>query len=478
MSQKTNIHVTSRTLAVGLFLSLCTFQLTTARSFFQIDPFWIEMSCILYLLVILLASIGFGFLGILYGLIPSLILTSLVFIRTSHNPLWIMGTFTVLSFAIFIYMTYHQKQKVKKEIVFLDFESRWNDFSKEYSKHKSILRSYKNKIDRYSTLRQLGEKLTSTLSLEETGKKTLELSQQLVGKGDHYSLYLLDETLKYFKLTHQLCLTSDGENLSQNTSDPFNNWIMKHRHNLLIEELQSDFRFEETTRESVIASMIATPLITEDKLIGTLRIESRKPFTFQLEDLRLLSALASIASTSLKNARLYSETLELSIKDGLTGLYMPIYFHQELEKAFENTKRNHQPLSVFISDIDDFKKINDQYGHTVGDVILKKIGEVFRHIIEPCYVPTRYGGEEFSAIFPNWNLEKTHKIAETLVKSIAQIPFEVRREKFRVTLSLGICQNDPVQMTKDDLLHRADQALYEAKRSGKNKICIAPPGQK
>jgi two-component system cell cycle response regulator len=157
---------------------------------------------------------------------------------------------------------------------------------------------------------------------------------------------------------------------------------------------------------------------------------------------------------------------------------MPIYFHQELEKAFENTKRNHQPLSVFISDIDDFKKINDQYGHTVGDVILKKIGEVFRHIIEPCYVPTRYGGEEFSAIFPNWNLEKTHKIAETLVKSIAQIPFEVRREKFRVTLSLGICQNDPVQMTKDDLLHRADQALYEAKRSGKNKICIAPPGQK
>lgn len=477
MSQKTNIHLISRILAVGLFLSLTAFQFMTISPSLRIDPSWVEMSCIFYALVILLASIGFGILGILYGFIPSLVLTALVYSRASHNPLWLIGTFTILSLVLFIYMTHHQKQKVKKQIVFLDFESQWNDSSNEYSKHKGILRSYKNKIDRYSTLRQLGEKLTSTLSLEETAKKTLELSHQLIGKGDHSNLYLLDETLKSFKLTHQLCLTLDGKNLFKNSSDAFNNWIMKHRQNLLIEELQSDFRFEENARESTIASLIAAPLITEDKLIGTLRIESHKASIFQLEDLRLLSALASIASTSLKNARLYSETLELSIKDGLTGLYVPSYFHEELEKAFNNAKRNHQTLSTFISDIDDFKKINDQYGHMVGDAILKKIGEVFRQIIDPIFVPTRYGGEEFSAFFPNWNLEKTRKIAEILIKKISQIPFEVRREKFQITMSLGICQNDPSQITKNDLLHQADQALYEAKRSGKNRICIASLGR-
>lgn len=461
-----------RNLAIGIVLSLGAIHIIIVRSHYPCCPEWLTFTCVFYTTFILLMSIGFGILGTFVGSTLSIVMTIYIYIGTKmDNPwIWIL-TFTLLAIVLYFYFSHFQKESIQKRIILHNLESQWNDSSEKYSKNKAVVRSYKNKITRYSTLRQFGEKLASTLSLDEIAKRTIELTVELIGKGDQYSLFLLDDNLKTFTLAHLIRITDKGKEFPIDPTDPFNHWIIKNRQNLLIEDLQLDFRFEDAIKGSPIASLIAVPLITENKLIGAIRIESHISRNFQPDDLRILATLASIISTSLRNIRLYNETLELSIKDGLTGLYVSTYFHQELHKAFTDARQNNRPLSVLMADIDNFKKVNDRFGHTVGDSILKRISDIFHQTIDSNYIPTRYGGEEFSAFFQNWDLDKVREIAEIIREKVEKIPLEIRREEFHVTISIGICKMDKNDPNKDTLLQRADQALYEAKRLGKNRVC-------
>lgn len=472
MTKRLNKAV-SRVVAVGCLIALFAAELIATRGALKIPPLWLELSCLFYIPIILLASHGYGVLGAFSVSTLSMTFATLVHMRARlPNPLGCILMYALSAIVLYIYFVLEQREVVKKRIVYNDLDAQWNEVSKEYSRHTGLVKSCKNKIVRYSTLRQLGEKLISTLSLNETSKKMLELSRDVVGKGDLSSLFFLDDNLKSFTLAHQIQLTEASKRIAADPGDAFNTWIIRNRQNLIVEDLRSDFRFEENAKGKPTLSLIAVPLITENKLIGAVRIESTASKAFQLEDLRILATLAHVASSSLKNARLYAETLELSMKDGLTGLYVPTHFHHEFQKAFLHARQNAQTLSVFMADIDNFKMVNDRFGHTVGDTVLKKISEIFRYDIDSAYVPTRYGGEEFSAFFPNWDLEKVATLAESLRKKVSEIPFEIRREPLQITLSIGVCQLKEEDMTKEQLLFRTDLALYQAKRSGKNKVCV------
>ncbi|MBI1884592.1 MAG: sensor domain-containing diguanylate cyclase [Chlamydiae bacterium] len=469
---KINPKLLTRLTTLLLMIGLLALQLFTSCPRHHFPKEWVSFCPILYLSCILLASLGFGVLGTFITSTVSLVLTSFTYFRAHMaSPLGWIFVFASFSITLYFYLTRHEKELIQKRITLSNLEAEWNHLSKKYSKDKGVLRSYKNKIHHYHTLRQLGEKLINTLSLDETAKRILEIACQLIGKGDLATLFLLDDNLKTLTLLHEIDLAKEGPSFLIQPADPFNQWILNNRQNLLIEELKSDFRFEENAKKGLTSSLIEAALTTENKLIGALRLESREPHVFQLDDLRMLANLSNVASTSLKNAKLYSETLELSIKDGLTGLHVPTYFHQELQKAFLQAHKNHESLSVLMADIDNFKSINDRYGHTVGDGILKKISEVFHEVLEKNFIPSRYGGEEFSAFFPGWPREKTITLAENLRRKIQTISLEIRREILNVTVSMGISEIKPTDSNKDELIQRADQALYEAKRTGKNKVC-------
>lgn len=163
--------------------------------------------------------------------------------------------------------------------------------------------------------------------------------------------------------------------------------------------------------------------------------------------------------------------------DLLTGLPNRKFFSKELEIALNRAERYGETFSLAIFDIDDFKYINDNYGHDSGDIVLREVGNIIRKNIRKSDIAARYGGEEFIVLFPNTSIEDAYKVSERIRKSIESRDFNINDTKAKVSISGGI-----TSYLKDSdiesLIKEADEALYEAKRSGKNKIVINEKEQK
>ncbi len=160
---------------------------------------------------------------------------------------------------------------------------------------------------------------------------------------------------------------------------------------------------------------------------------------------------------------------EQALYDSLTGAYNKRVFYEYLAMLMEGARRYNEPLSVAVFDIDDFKKINDTYGHLFGDRVLFEFAKIVRNNIRRSDVFGRIGGEEFAVVFPKTNVDGAHVVAERIRREIEPHLFV---HATKVTVSIGLAQ-----MKKDDtpetLIARADSALYKAKRSGKNRVVIA-----
>lgn len=159
--------------------------------------------------------------------------------------------------------------------------------------------------------------------------------------------------------------------------------------------------------------------------------------------------------------------------DTLTGLYSRKFFQDILSKEFSFSKRNRQPLSLLMIDIDHFKKINDTYGHLGGDEVLKKIGQIFRMGLRMENIASRYGGEEFAIVLRNVHADLALQIGERLRKTVEAEKIQFKNSTIPVTISLGIAtlEGDNFE-TGEDLVQAADELLYEAKETGRNKAVL------
>jgi len=171
-----------------------------------------------------------------------------------------------------------------------------------------------------------------------------------------------------------------------------------------------------------------------------------------------------------------NETLvRLAAKDGLTGLYNHAYIKERLKQELYRCQRYDHPLSLLMIDIDDFKSINDNYGHVVGDRVLKTLSMLMQEIIRPSDILGRYGGEEFLAILPQTNSGNSLAVAERIRENIEFYEFEVHPSKNKisqVTVSIGLCAYPDHGQTPEELIAFADESLYAAKREGKNRVAI------
>jgi len=163
----------------------------------------------------------------------------------------------------------------------------------------------------------------------------------------------------------------------------------------------------------------------------------------------------------------------LADKDPMTKLFNRRYYNQEIEANFLIAQRYKTPLSLFILDIDHFKKVNDTYGHAVGDEVIKVVASEMQKIVRRTDIPTRYGGEEFVIILPQTDLEDAFLVAQRLCENIAQreLSFNLEKEvKFSVTVSIGVASFNKEDDSADKILQRADKALYTVKESGRNGV--------
>jgi len=159
----------------------------------------------------------------------------------------------------------------------------------------------------------------------------------------------------------------------------------------------------------------------------------------------------------------------MSKTDGLTGLFNHRYFQEQLDSEIRRTARNNAPLSVILTDIDFFKKVNDTYGHPAGDAVLRSVADIIRSRIRETDIAARYGGEEFAVILTNTDSIGAKRFAEELRLAIQKEPFNVDGQEIMVTLSLGIASIPAEASSKEELIDRADQSLYFAKEHGRNR---------
>ena len=168
-------------------------------------------------------------------------------------------------------------------------------------------------------------------------------------------------------------------------------------------------------------------------------------------------------------------SLEMAITDQLTGLHNRRYMGRHLDTLILSAERSGKPLAFLILDIDYFKAVNDTYGHDIGDEVLREFASRIAANVRGIDLACRYGGEEFVVVMPDTDLEFAATVAERLRRSVETTPFAISRapNKLNVTISIGIAGSEGQGDDAEQLLHRADQALYRAKREGRNRVVAA-----
>lgn len=165
------------------------------------------------------------------------------------------------------------------------------------------------------------------------------------------------------------------------------------------------------------------------------------------------------------------ESVEMALTDSLTGLYNRRYMEGHLNTLVEEAVQRGKPLSMLVTDIDYFKAVNDTHGHDAGDLVLQEFSRRLRQNIRGIDLACRFGGEEFIVIMPDTDLAKAYLVAERLRQCIAGASFRVSEEtQLDITASIGVACLEGIDDTPDALLKRADQALYCAKRDGRNRV--------
>lgn len=221
-----------------------------------------------------------------------------------------------------------------------------------------------------------------------------------------------------------------------------------------------------------ISALTGIPLLSKSGVIGGIFAANKQGGgSFTEEDNDSLMMLGLQAVTAIENARLYNKTVELAAKDGLTGLANRRVFMEELTKEASRSERYNFIFFLLMIDIDHFKKINDTYGHSAGDEVLKSMAKIFKAQIRQTDLAARYGGEEFAIILPEANIDGAKIVGERIRKAVANSPFPINHGKeINVTVSIGASCFPAQAQSIEALIENADKALYSAKNDGRNRV--------
>ncbi|MBI4743698.1 MAG: sensor domain-containing diguanylate cyclase [Actinobacteria bacterium] len=375
--------------------------------------------------------------------------------------LWIFGISTTL-------FSEHESQK-KREAEDLNWQLIHH--KEELEKSNAELN---NRLAEIFFIHELSKAFSSTIDSNEVSGLIVDGANGILG-AEISCVYILNPTKNEFYL--KSIQGTKKENLRPNTER--NEAIIWEAVNLNQVINRSDLAgFEYVTgifkNDKEIKSLIVVPLGIKGNMLGVLGIASTTKRVFSEDEIDRLVNISNMASLALHNALLHEEIERLSITDRLTDLYNHGYFQQRLKEELERAVRFKHPLSILLMDIDYFKKFNDTFGHPKGDQVLKRIAAILKGNMRDVDIAARYGGEEFVAVLPETDKDGILVLAERIRRKIEEEEFEGNKDGLMVskTVSIGVAGypeditiNDPAQ-----LIEKADQALYQAKNTGRNKV--------
>lgn len=255
--------------------------------------------------------------------------------------------------------------------------------------------------------------------------------------------------------------------------DPVLCRVIRTGQSLIVNDVDKDFCCNCLRLDVKEGGYACFPIAAEGYTIGAVHLAKKeRHFWENEENHRLISTYAGLASSSLDNIRLMNLTKQLAITDTLTHIYNRRFFDESLEKQLALSKRHNEPLAVIIADIDHFKGFNDTYGHPAGDQILRKASEIMKDSLRESDILCRYGGEEFVIMMPKTEIGKAFEKAENIRRRLEAENFIsiVSGKPLKITMSMGIASFPENGAECSVLLDIADNALYKAKRNGRNRV--------
>ena len=217
---------------------------------------------------------------------------------------------------------------------------------------------------------------------------------------------------------------------------------------------------------------LCLPLTAGGHPVGVLGVpDSAGPFTDSRQ--RVLAMAGALLAISLRNAQLFHELRENSLRDGLTGCFNRTHALDVIDTELRRARRSQMPVSLILFDIDHFKDVNDHHGHLCGDAVLAAVGAKMREVLRGSDLKCRYGGEEFLVLLPETPLEGAKRVADTLRRELADMPIAWKGEQVNVTASFGVSVALPSEIDPQAIIGRADAALYRAKDQGRNCVRLS-----
>jgi diguanylate cyclase (GGDEF)-like protein len=307
------------------------------------------------------------------------------------------------------------------------------------------------------------EELERLVAFGQALGRSLDLDSIRVAVGQH--LPAIAGTDKVWVLVHQ---GSEWIALSGDTRGPQD--VMQWGE--LAQQLLASPIADETDRDSPRdhARAIGFPLLAGGTPMGVVGV--RPNGELATDRRRIIEAAATLLAVAVKNAQLFRDVKENSVKDMLTGCFTRGHALDVVAAELRRARRSQTPVSVIMFDLDHFREVNDRYGHLCGDAVLNTIGKRMKEVLRGSDLKCRYSGEEFLVLLPETPLHGARRVAETLRREIAERPVPCAGEALTVTASVGLAQTMPGEVTVQAVLARAEQALNRAKDDGHNCVRI------
>ncbi|MCK5683873.1 sensor domain-containing diguanylate cyclase [bacterium] len=402
-----------------------------------------------------------------------------------------LGFFLVFVFypiANFVNSRQSSKLKVSSEIFQKDYEKLKNRYSKLNEGHKQIvddLKSSESKASKisssFTSFRSLAREIASSLEVDKVANTLFEVLVKLL-KAKKGELFIFDESTMKLKYAKSFGWSDTGhlEGLEILLGETVIGWVAQNGKMYSRYESNRDYNVGSIPQHPSISSALVAPLKMGNDVIGVINIDdlSQRPTS---EEIRNLDAFASLTALSVSNARMFEHIKEMADIDNLTKLYVNRYFQEHAFTELKRSSRYGEVFSLAMTDIDHFKNFNDTYGHQIGDFVLKETAGIIKQSVrEGIDLAARYGGEEFIVMLPKTDPEGAYVFAERLRIAIEEKVYYCddittgEKMELKVTMSIGLATFPEHGSTIKDLVKKADDALYEAKETGRNKVCLAP----
>lgn len=336
-------------------------------------------------------------------------------------------------------------------------------------------RMYKELYSELNIISHFGMDMLSDLNEEKTLKSIYKSIRKLMDV-DIFGIALFDEKkdiLDYKYFIENDSLASYGS-VPISSEKEYGILCFKNAKEYVINDLDNEPNNDDEDEEEYnryAKSFIYCPLITNDKVIGVITVQNYKKNSYTNVDLNKVKLLSSFIAVALGNVRLFKKVQYMAVYDGLTSIYNRKEALRLGGKVVEGNISSHKSTGILMIDIDDFKMVNDTYGHQAGDEVLRTVADIVNRSVPEKSILGRYGGEEFIGVFPDMDKEEAFTIGETIRKNILKHRFCTNEGiLFTITASIGVGVVSESSMTFDMGIKEADDALYRAKHKGKNCV--------